>query len=90
MQTKSEQTKEYTVLIEGMTCGMCEAHICDVIRNTLPAAKKVQASRKHGTATFLYSGDFDETVLKNAVNATGYTFVSVTSHPYQKRGLYHR
>ena len=34
-----------TVKIEGMMCGMCEAHICDTIRKAVPSAKKVKASR---------------------------------------------
>ena len=31
--------------IDGMMCGMCEAHICDAIREAVPSAKKVAASR---------------------------------------------
>ena len=30
----------YTVSIDGMACPMCEAHICETIRRTLPDAKK--------------------------------------------------
>ena len=30
--------KKYTVKIDGMMCGMCEAHVNDVIRKTIPAA----------------------------------------------------
>ena len=41
-----------TVKIDGMMCGMCEAHICDTIRRAFPDAKKVSASRKSGEATF--------------------------------------
>ena len=31
--------------IDGMMCGMCEAHVCDTIRKAVPSAKKVSASR---------------------------------------------
>ena len=33
-----------TIKIEGMMCGMCEAHVCDAIRKAVPYAKKVKAS----------------------------------------------
>ena len=39
----------YVLTVEGMVCGMCEAHICDVIRKTVPGAKKVSAARRHAT-----------------------------------------
>ena len=79
-----------TVKIDGMMCGMCEAHICDMLRNTFPEAKKVSASRKNGEATFLYEKTVDENLLKKAVNDTGYTFVSVSAEEYKKRGLFGR
>ena len=80
-----------TVLkIDGMMCGMCEAHICDTIRNAFHGAKKVSASRKSGEATFLYDGAPDEETLKKAIADTGYTFVSVSSEEYKKRGLFCR
>jgi copper chaperone CopZ len=63
-----------TVKIDGMMCGMCEAHICDTIRRAFPDAKKVKASRRRGDATFVYDGELDEEALKKAVNDTGYTF----------------
>lgn len=77
-----------TVKIDGMMCGMCEAHICDTIRRAFPDAKKVSASRKSGEATFLLDEAISEDTLKKAIDDTGYTFVSVLSEPYKKRGLF--
>lgn len=79
-----------TVKIDGMMCGMCEAHICDTIRRAFPGAKKVSVSRKSGEATFLSDGVPDEESLKKAITDTGYTFVSVSSEEYKKRGLFGR
>ena len=79
-----------TVKIEGMMCGMCEAHIADTIRRAFPGAKKVSASRKHGEATFLSEQEIDLEKLKKAIEETGYTFVSVATEPYVKRGLFGR
>ena len=42
-----------TAKIEGMMCGMCEAHISDTIRKTFPKAKKVSASHLKGEAQFI-------------------------------------
>ncbi|MBQ6078031.1 MAG: heavy-metal-associated domain-containing protein [Clostridia bacterium] len=79
-----------TMKIEGMMCGMCEAHIADTIRKAFPDAKKVNASRKHGEATFLSEREIDRERLRQAIEATGYTFVSVSLEPYVKRGLFGR
>jgi copper chaperone CopZ len=78
-----------TVLkIEGMMCGMCEAHICDAIRKAVPSAKKVTASRSKGEAAFVTEEAVAPDVLKTAIDATGYACLSVESAPYRKRGLF--
>ena len=82
--------EKITVKIDGMMCGMCEAHIADTIRTAFPEARKVKASRARGAATFLTESGIDEAKLKKAVEDTGYTFVSVSSEPYKKRGLFGR
>jgi len=79
-----------TVKIDGMMCGMCEAHICDTIRRAFPDAKKVSASRKSGEATFLSENNIEEETLKKVIADTGYTFVSLSSEEHKKRGLFGR
>ena len=74
-----------TLKIDGMMCGMCEAHICDVIRNTVPSAKKVSASHSKGEASFITDGAVDEDRLKKAIDATGYTCLSLDAAPYEKK-----
>ena len=49
-----------TMKIDGMMCGMCEAHICDVIRKTVPSAQKVSASHSKGEASFVTENAVDE------------------------------
>ena len=77
-----------TLKIEGMMCGMCEAHVCDAIRKAVPKAKKVSASRAKKEATFLSEETPDGQLLKDAVSATGYDCLSVSSAPYKKKGLF--
>ena len=79
-----------TMRIDGMMCGMCEAHVCDAIRKAVPEAKKVAASRGRKEAAFLTEGAVDAGALKAAIDATGYTCLGVESAPYEKKGLFGR
>ena len=79
---------ETTVRIGGMMCGMCEAHVCDAIRNACPI-KKASASRAKGQAVILSEEPLNESALKAALAATGYEIgaVSVRRVEEKKRGL---
>ncbi len=77
-----------TIKIDGMMCGMCEAHICDAIRKALPSAKKVAASRSKKEASFLTEEAVDNDSLKTVIDATGYTCLGIESAPYEKKGLF--
>ena len=79
---------KYTVKIDGMACAMCEAHIKDVIRKTIPSARKVAASHTKGEASFLTEEAIDERRLREAIAATGYTCSALSSEPYHKRGWF--
>ncbi len=76
--------------IDGMMCGMCEAHICDTIRKAVPSARKVKASRRDKSASFITDEPVDLEKLKAAVSATGYTCMGAESANYEKRGLFGR
>ena len=77
-----------TLKIEGMMCGMCEAHICEAVRKAVPSAKKVSASRSKGEATFLTEEAPDLAALKAAIDATGYTCLGADSAPCEKKGWF--
>lgn len=74
--------------IDGMACGMCEAHINETIRKTVPDAKKVSSSHKKGEASFLTESAPDLDALREAINKTGYVYLSGDSSPYVKKGLF--
>ncbi len=76
-----------TVKVDGMACTMCEAHLKDVIRKTIPDAKKVTASYRKGELNFVADA-VDEEKLRKGISDTGYTFVSAESVPYEKKGLF--
>ena len=76
-----------TVGIEGMACGMCEAHINEAVRNTFQV-KKVSSSHTKKQTVIIAEKDIPEQELKNVVAKAGYDVVSVSSEPYEKKGLF--
>ena len=66
-----------TLKIDGMMCGMCEAHINDVIRNNVDGVKKLKTSHKKGTSSFMSNEAPDEEKLKKAIADTGYSLISM-------------
>lgn len=79
-----------TLKIDGMMCTMCEAHVNDAIRKALPEAKKVTSSHAKGESSFLTELQPDENVLKDAIDKTGYTVISLDTQMYEKRSLFGR
>ena len=78
---------ETTVKVDGMMCGMCESHINDAIRSKFNI-KKITSSHSKGETIIISEDKLDEKELKDVINATGYTAVSVNSAPYEKRGFF--
>lgn len=76
-----------TVGIEGMACGMCEAHINEAVRNAFPV-QKVTSSHTKKQTIIIAQQDIPEQELKNAIAKTGYTVVSVNREDYEKKGLF--
>ena len=73
--------------IDGMACGMCEAHINDAIRQNF-SVKKVTSSFKKKQTEILSENPLDEEKLCSVIRETGYTPVSVSSAPCEKRRLF--
>ncbi len=71
--------------IDGMKCSMCESHICDEIRKSLPSAKKVKASAAKGEASFVVRDDEDENMAVTKIENGGYKVLRVESKPYEKK-----
>lgn len=76
-----------TMGIEGMACGMCEAHINEAVRNAFQV-KKVTSSHTKKQTVILAETDIPEQELKNVVAKAGYDAVSVRSEPYEKKELF--
>lgn len=80
--------KKITLKIDGMACGMCEAHMNDCIRANF-AVKKVASSFKKGETVILAEQVPDEEALRKAITATGYALVSVTAEEAEERHGFH-
>ena len=78
---------KYTVEVNGMMCGMCEAHVNDAVRKACPV-KKVNSSRSKNQTVILSETDLDTEALMNAIRSTGYEVGTIQKEPYKKRGLF--
>lgn len=78
-----------TLIIDGMACGMCESHINETVRREF-AVKKVSSSHSKGITEIISENPLDESDLRKAIDATGYTVISVDTEPYVKKGLFRR
>ena len=76
-----------TVSVEGMACGMCEAHINDAIRAALPV-KKVTSSRAKKETVILSDESLDHEAVKRAIADAGYTPVSIAEETAGKKGFF--
>ena len=72
--------------IDGMACGMCEAHVNDAIRKSF-AVKKVTSSHTKGRTEILSEQLLEANKLKAAIEATGYHVTAIQSEPYEKKGF---
>ncbi|MBD5543641.1 MAG: heavy-metal-associated domain-containing protein [Lachnospiraceae bacterium] len=76
-----------TADIEGMACGMCEAHINEAVRNAF-RVKKVTSSHTKKQTVILTEQDIPKQELKSVIAKAGYEAVEVSSEPYEKKGLF--
>lgn len=75
-----------TLGIEGMMCGMCEAHVNDAIRRNFPV-KSAKADRRRHRCVVVSEQPLDAEKIRKVIADTGYELTSVTSDPYKKKGL---
>ena len=78
-----------TVGIDGMACGMCEAHINEAVRSAFPV-KKVTSSHTKKETIILAEKEIPEQELRKVVAEAGYDVMSVNRERYEKKGLFSR
>ncbi len=79
---KTAGLTEVIVGIDGMMCGMCEAHIKDAIREKFPQAKGLSASHVKAQAIFYLPEQMPADAITEALHAgiepLGYVITDVT------------
>ena len=80
-----------TVKIDGMMCGMCEAHINDAVRQNFKV-KKVTSSHSKGKTEILAEIPLDHAKLKEIIDKSGYTVTEIHTELYEEKSfsLFHR
>ena len=79
---------KYVVKVDGMQCGMCEAHVNDAVRKAFPKVKKVSSSHGKKQTIVVSEEEIGTEALREAIDNTGYTVMSIESEPYEKKGLF--
>lgn len=72
----TENTMSKTLLIKGMMCGHCEAHVKKALE-ALPGVEEATPSYTAGTAVITLSSPVEDAVLKKAVNEQGYKVTAI-------------
>ncbi len=75
-----------TLDIDGMACGMCEAHVNDAVRKAF-SVKRVASSHSKGKTEIIADSPIDDDELKNAVEKTGYKVLGIHTEPFEKKGF---
>lgn len=78
---------KYTVDVQGMMCGMCEAHTNDAVRKAF-SVKRVTSSHSKGQTVILTEQELDEALLKKTIKDLGYDVSGIQKEPYHKKGLF--
>ncbi|MCD8295154.1 MAG: cation transporter [Clostridia bacterium] len=78
-----------TLKIDGMHCGMCEAHVNDMVRDAVDV-KKVTSSHTKGETVIITETAPDLEAITAAIQKQGYRVLSSESEEYEKKGLFHR
>lgn len=79
--------KKTTLIINGMMCGMCEAHVADVIRRNFDT-EKITASHLKNTAVIISENALDEEKIKAVISATGYKIEDISVEDYEKKNIF--
>ena len=79
--------KKITVRVEGMVCGMCEAHVNDAVRRAF-RVKKVSSSHSKGRTEIIAPEDIPDEELRPVTEGPGSGFVPAEHDEYVKRGLF--
>ena len=73
-----------TLGIDGMMCGMCEAHVNDAIRRSFDV-KSAKSNRRKGQCVVVSEQNLDRDRVVAALGKFGYELVSMTEESYERK-----
>ena len=76
---------KYTIEVNGMMCGMCEAHTNDAVRKAFPDVKKVNSSHTKNQTVVVSENELDEELLRKTISDTGYDVGKIEKEVYKKK-----
>ena len=76
--------KQYIIEVEGMRCGMCEAHVNDAIRK-VNGVIKVNSSHVKKQTVVICNDDITVDTIKDAINKEGYTTNNYQENKVEKK-----
>ena len=80
--------KKLTLGVDGMMCGMCEAHVNNAVRKAANISK-VTSSHSAGKTEIWYEGDVDVEAIKSAIAEEGYKVTTVNGgEEEEKKGVF--
>jgi len=81
--------KKYILTIDGMMCGMCEAHINDVVRkNANVKISNLNSNHQKKLTTFVSGEDLDIDKIVDSIKEIGYQVADVKCEDYEKKSLF--
>lgn len=80
--------KKIILTIDGMHCSMCESHVLDAIRKSMPEAKKLSANHKKGLVSFVVDEETKPDSAIEAIQKEGYKVLSIKDEPYEKKDFF--
>ncbi len=82
--------KKVILKIDGMRCGMCEAHVNDAARKSMKDNLiKIKSSHKSGECKSLLKDEANIDSLTDSIKKEGYNVLSIeVIENYTKKGLF--
>jgi copper chaperone CopZ len=77
-----------TLGVEGMACGMCEAHVSDAIRRSFDV-RSAKSSRRKRQCVVVSEQALDRDRVASVLGELGYELTSMTEEPC-KRSFFNR
>lgn len=76
IKTKERKTMNKTIIIEGMMCKHCEAHVKKTLE-AMPQVVSAEVSHEKGTATVTLNEKIADEILKNAIEEQDYKVIEI-------------